>query len=115
MGSGRGHPGVRRLRRPAGLAGVLRPRLPCLQGLLTTRVTLPAPPSRATFTHHPSYRTGEPAMSDNEPDTSTEVLQHTVVERLMAVIGAPDDEDVARDADAAVLALDERLRAESAA
>ncbi|MEU0165955.1 hypothetical protein ABZ214_10935 [Streptomyces iakyrus] len=54
-------------------------------------------------------------MSDNGPDTSTEVLQHTVVERLMAVIGAPDDEDVARDADAVVLALDERLRAESAA
>lgn len=55
-------------------------------------------------------------MSDNGPGTSTttEHLQHTVVERLMAVIGAPDDEDVARDADVAVLALDERLRAESA-
>ncbi|WP_217208163.1 hypothetical protein [Streptomyces sp. AC550_RSS872] len=54
-------------------------------------------------------------MSGNGPDTSTEGLKHTVVDRLMAVIGAPDDEDVARDADAAVLALDERLRAQSAA
>jgi hypothetical protein len=40
---------------------------------------------------------------------STETLQHTVVEQLMAVIGAPDDEDVARAADEAVRALDDRL------
>ncbi|MFB8246337.1 hypothetical protein ACFC5X_14975 [Streptomyces sp. NPDC055952] len=54
-------------------------------------------------------------MSDHTSDTATDVLQHTVIERLMAVIGAPDDQDVARDADAAVRALDERLRAGSAA
>ena len=40
---------------------------------------------------------------------STETLQHAVVEQLMAVIGAPDDEDVARAADEAVRALDDRL------
>ncbi|MGV9905170.1 hypothetical protein ACWDU8_22215 [Streptomyces sp. NPDC003388] len=46
---------------------------------------------------------------------STEELQHATVEQLMAVIGAPDDESVAEAADAAVRALDERLRAEAAA
>lgn len=43
--------------------------------------------------------------------TGTEELQHTVVEQLMAVIAAPDDEEVALRADAAVRALDARLRA----
>ncbi|MBV2355224.1 hypothetical protein KUM39_12720 [Streptomyces sp. J2-1] len=46
---------------------------------------------------------------------ATEELQHAVVEQLMAVIGAPDDAAVAESADAAVRALDERLRAEAAA
>ncbi|WP_369392527.1 hypothetical protein AB5J72_36790 [Streptomyces sp. CG1] len=46
---------------------------------------------------------------------STEELQHTLVEQLMAVIGAPDDEQVAAAADTAVRVLDERLRAEAAA
>ncbi|MFF8988974.1 hypothetical protein ACF09H_03180 [Streptomyces sp. NPDC014983] len=46
---------------------------------------------------------------------STEELSHAVVEQLMAVIGAPDDAQVAGAADAAVRALDERLRAEAAA
>ncbi|MFE9449686.1 hypothetical protein [Streptomyces sp. NPDC006739] len=52
-------------------------------------------------------------MSDTSP--TTEELQHGMVEQLMAVIGAPDDEDVARTADGVVRALDERLRAEAAA
>ncbi|MFH8337832.1 hypothetical protein [Streptomyces sp. AM6-12] len=46
---------------------------------------------------------------------STEELSHAVVEQLMAVIGAPDDTGVAETADAAVRALDERLRAEATA
>ncbi|MBX7549440.1 hypothetical protein [Streptomyces sp. NPDC004232] len=46
---------------------------------------------------------------------STEELQHAMVEQLMAVIGAPDDQQVAEAADAVVRALDERLRAEAAA
>ncbi|MGW0207853.1 hypothetical protein ACWDZ8_19290 [Streptomyces sp. NPDC003233] len=46
---------------------------------------------------------------------STEELQHAMVEQLMAVIGAPDDEQVAEAADAAVRALDERMCAEAAA
>ncbi|NEB75764.1 hypothetical protein G3I40_11060 [Streptomyces sp. SID14478] len=56
-------------------------------------------------------------MSDNQQETAAaqaagiEDLQHAVVEQLMAVIGAPDDQDVADAADGAVRALDERLRA----
>ncbi|MFJ2828997.1 hypothetical protein ACIPC1_15700 [Streptomyces sp. NPDC087263] len=46
-------------------------------------------------------------MSDSE---ETETLQHAMVEQLMAIIGAPDDEDVARAADGIVQALDTRLR-----
>ncbi|MGY1502758.1 hypothetical protein ACW4TU_40310 [Streptomyces sp. QTS52] len=46
-------------------------------------------------------------MSDSE---ETATLQHAMVEQLMAVIGAPDDEDVARAADDVVRALDVRLR-----
>ncbi|WP_333778161.1 hypothetical protein [Streptomyces sp. IBSBF 3136] len=45
---------------------------------------------------------------------STEELQHAMVEQLMAVIGAPDDEVVAEAADSVVRALDERLRAGAA-
>jgi hypothetical protein len=46
---------------------------------------------------------------------STEELQHAMVEQLMAVIGAPDDESVAEAADAVVRALDERMTAGAAA
>ncbi|MEU3355403.1 hypothetical protein [Streptomyces sp. NPDC037389] len=46
-----------------------------------------------------------------KPDyKSVESLQNSLVEFLMAIIGAPDDETLARDADAAVRALDARLR-----
>lgn len=43
---------------------------------------------------------------------SIESLHHSLVELLMAIIGAPDDEALARDGDAAVKALDARMRAE---
>ncbi|WP_199829490.1 hypothetical protein [Streptomyces sp. MMG1121] len=46
---------------------------------------------------------------------STEELQHAMVEQLMAVIGAPDDQQVAEAADAVVRTLDERMRAEATA
>ncbi|WP_399929038.1 hypothetical protein [Streptomyces kanamyceticus] len=49
-------------------------------------------------------------MSDTAE--KTEALQHAMVEQLMAVIAAPDDEDVARAADAVVRDLDALLRAE---
>jgi len=41
-------------------------------------------------------------------------LQQSLVELLMAVIAAPDDEDVARRADEAVRELDARLAAPAA-
>ncbi|KOV78605.1 hypothetical protein ADL01_14855 [Streptomyces sp. NRRL WC-3618] len=43
---------------------------------------------------------------------STDELRHSVVEFLMAVIGAPDDEEIARTADDAVRVLDARLSEE---
>ncbi|KOG64529.1 hypothetical protein ADK76_08760 [Streptomyces griseoflavus] len=46
-----------------------------------------------------------------QEDKSLESLQNSLVEFLMAIIGAPDDETLARDADAAVRALDARLQA----
>ncbi|MFI8303001.1 hypothetical protein ACIF80_06040 [Streptomyces sp. NPDC085927] len=48
-------------------------------------------------------------MSDSDGNTTTETLQHAMVEKLMAIIGAPDDEDVAKSADLVVQALDTRL------
>lgn len=54
-------------------------------------------------------------MSDTDGTNTADDLKNAVIEQLMAVIGAPDDEDVARRADAAVRALDERLRAPGAA
>ncbi|MFC5170817.1 hypothetical protein [Streptomyces mutomycini] len=42
--------------------------------------------------------------------TATEALQQAMVGQLMAIIGAPDDKDVARAADDIVQALDVRLR-----
>ncbi|MFE7902709.1 hypothetical protein ACFU3E_35490 [Streptomyces sp. NPDC057424] len=43
--------------------------------------------------------------------TATEALQQAMVGQLMAIIGAPDDRDVARAADDIVQELDVRLRA----
>jgi hypothetical protein len=48
-------------------------------------------------------------VSDSDGNTTTEMLQHSMVEKLMAVIGAPDDEEVAGSADLVVQALDARL------
>lgn len=54
--------------------------------------------------------------TDTTADTaSTEGLQQALVGQLMAVIGAPDDKDVARAADDIVQQLDARLRAAGAA
>ncbi|MEU9670776.1 hypothetical protein AB0E25_35425 [Streptomyces bobili] len=47
-----------------------------------------------------------------EPAKSTDELRHSMVEFLMAVIGAPDDEEIARDADEVVRLLDARLAEE---
>ncbi|MFE7384481.1 hypothetical protein ACFU9F_29475 [Streptomyces zhihengii] len=47
--------------------------------------------------------------------TAVEALQQGLVGQLMAVIGAPDDKDVARAADDIVQQLDARLRAAGAA
>lgn len=41
---------------------------------------------------------------------STDALRHAMVEQLMAIIGAPDDEEVARAAAGVVRDLDARLR-----
>ncbi|MEU5576887.1 MULTISPECIES: hypothetical protein [Streptomyces] len=49
-------------------------------------------------------------MSGNAETIDT--LKHAMVEQLMAVIAAPDDEDVARAADTVVHDLDALLRAE---
>ncbi|HWU09735.1 MAG TPA: hypothetical protein VN520_25735 [Streptomyces sp.] len=57
-------------------------------------------------------------MSDSNGTTApdgtgamtTEALQQAMVGQLMAIIGAPDDKDVARAADDIVQALDVRLR-----
>ncbi|MGV9884526.1 hypothetical protein [Streptomyces sp. NPDC003006] len=43
---------------------------------------------------------------------TTDALKHAMVEQLMGIIGAPDDEEVARAADAVVQELDTLLRAE---
>ncbi|MFF2009821.1 hypothetical protein ACFVWY_12200 [Streptomyces sp. NPDC058195] len=40
---------------------------------------------------------------------SVETLQNSLVELLMAIIGLPDDQALAREGDAAVRALDARL------
>ncbi|MGW2114346.1 hypothetical protein [Streptomyces zhihengii] len=47
--------------------------------------------------------------------TAVETLQQGLVGQLMAVIGAPDDKDVARAADDIVQQLDARLRAAGSA
>ncbi|MGW0538596.1 hypothetical protein [Streptomyces sp. NPDC003032] len=43
---------------------------------------------------------------------TTDALKHAMVEQLMGIIGAPDDEDIAHAADAVVQELDALLRAE---
>ncbi|WP_199830259.1 hypothetical protein [Streptomyces viridochromogenes] len=47
-----------------------------------------------------------------ETTKSTDELRHSMVEFLMAVIGAPDDEEIARNADEVVRLLDARLTEE---
>ncbi|WP_447039678.1 hypothetical protein [Streptomyces sp. DSM 118878] len=53
--------------------------------------------------------TTESAETTDPADT----LKHAMIEQLMGIIGAPDDQDVARAADAVVHELDALLRAES--
>ncbi|MFD5700370.1 hypothetical protein [Streptomyces lasiicapitis] len=50
-----------------------------------------------------------PAETAGTADTATDVLQQQLVESLMAVIGAPDDHDVARAADGVLHTLQTRL------
>ncbi|MFP3991460.1 hypothetical protein U9R90_29130 [Streptomyces sp. E11-3] len=49
-------------------------------------------------------------MSGNEEKVAA--LGHAMVEQLMGIIGAPDDQDVARAADSVVRDLDALLRAQ---
>ncbi|MDI5966372.1 hypothetical protein POF50_034285 [Streptomyces sp. SL13] len=49
----------------------------------------------------------------SELNLSTDALRHSLVELLMGIIGSPDDEELARTADRAVLSLDERLAGEA--
>lgn len=51
----------------------------------------------------------------SQSEATTDELKHAVVESFMAVIGAPDDAQTARDADQVVRTLDARLIAEAAA
>ncbi|WP_369215442.1 hypothetical protein [Streptomyces flavofungini] len=48
-----------------------------------------------------------------EATDPADTLKHAMIEQLMGIIGAPDDEDVARAADGVVRELDALLRAES--
>ncbi|MEU1484184.1 hypothetical protein [Streptomyces sp. NPDC005752] len=52
----------------------------------------------------------EATTTDSTGATATEALQQAMVGQLMAIIGAPDDQDVARAADDIVQELDVRLR-----
>lgn len=56
-------------------------------------------------------------VADNPPAQAAdpiETLQHALVDGLMAVIGAPDDPEVARAGDETVRRLDAALRAAAA-
>lgn len=44
---------------------------------------------------------------------STDALRQSVVEQLMRLVGLPDDETAAREADETLLVLDTRLREEA--
>ncbi|GGW79897.1 hypothetical protein [Streptomyces caelestis] len=46
---------------------------------------------------------------------STDQLRQSMVEHLMQIMGCPDDETLARDADSLLLTLDHRLAHEAAA
>ncbi|MFF9145940.1 hypothetical protein ACWGBV_33660 [Streptomyces sp. NPDC055051] len=46
---------------------------------------------------------------------STDELRQSMVEHLMRIMGCPDDETLAREADAVLLTLDRRLAEETAA
>ncbi|BAJ28557.1 MULTISPECIES: hypothetical protein [Kitasatospora] len=46
-------------------------------------------------------------------EQSTEALRQSLVESFMAIVGAPDDPEVAEAADRVVRELDARLAAES--
>ncbi|MEU3555606.1 hypothetical protein [Streptomyces fragilis] len=48
-------------------------------------------------------------------DLSTDALRQSMVEQLMRIMGLPDDESVAREADELLLALDARLDTEPTA
>lgn len=51
----------------------------------------------------------------SQPEPTIDELKQSMVESFMAIIGAPDDAQTARDADQVVRALDARLIAEAAA
>ncbi|MGV2918437.1 hypothetical protein [Streptomyces alfalfae] len=55
-------------------------------------------------------------MTDSTENTATtdpaDALKHAMIEQLMGIIGAPDDQGVADAADAVVRELDALLRAE---
>ncbi|QNP67754.1 hypothetical protein [Streptomyces genisteinicus] len=53
---------------------------------------------------------GATATGTTTETTAVEALQQAMVGQLMAVIGAPDDKDVARAGDDIVQQLDARLR-----
>jgi hypothetical protein len=59
----------------------------------------------------PGAQPGPDAGSDAR---STDELKHALVESLMGVIGAPDDEGAASNAAALIATLDARLAAEAA-
>ncbi|MFB7501947.1 hypothetical protein [Streptomyces broussonetiae] len=44
---------------------------------------------------------------------STDALRQSVVEQLMRLVGLPDDETAAREADETLMALDARLHEEA--
>ncbi|GAA3378512.1 hypothetical protein GCM10020367_58310 [Streptomyces sannanensis] len=46
---------------------------------------------------------------------TTDELRHAMVEHLMRIMGLPDDESVADEADGILLALDDRLRQDTSA
>ncbi|MFE4538993.1 hypothetical protein ACFRKB_28640 [Streptomyces scopuliridis] len=46
---------------------------------------------------------------------TTDELRQSMVEQLMRIMGLPDDESVAREADGILLALDDRLRQDTTA
>lgn len=51
----------------------------------------------------------------SQPEPTIDELKQSMVESFMAIIGAPDDAQTARDADQVVRTLDARLIAEAAA